>query len=221
MTENQIGRGKVIKFTLDFHHQQVCNREMTAALSSWRLVLHRLGLIGCDPGRYHGLGSGNISSRRTEEPGHFLISGTQTGTCPWLAPEQYALVTRCDPGRNVIGATGGVRPSSEALTHGQLYQQDPRIMAVVHAHSPEIYRHWASLGLLRTADDAHYGTVAMAMAVKELFAAGLYERGLFVMGGHEDGVVSFGTTLEEACQRLVAIFAAALAHDDGIGMQVR
>lgn len=216
MTDNQVGREKVIKFTLDFLHEQVCTREMTAALSSWRLVLHRLGLIGCDPGRYQGLGYGNISSRRTGEPGHFLISGTQTGACPWLAPEQYALVTRCDPGRNAIGATGVVRPSSEALTHGQLYQQDGRIMAVVHAHSPEIYRQWASLGLLRTADDALYGTVAMAMAVEELFTAGLYERGLFVMGGHEDGVVSFGASLEEACLRLVTGFAAALARDGGV-----
>lgn len=150
----------VIKFRLDFRHGECLTPEMTAELNGWRHVLHRLGLIGQDPGRYQGLGFGNISCRSSESPDSFIISGTQTGSAPFLSFREYALVTGCDSLQNAVSAVGVVRPSSEALTHGQLYRLDSAISSVVHAHSPEIWRSAEQLQLPRTAPHIAYGTPA-------------------------------------------------------------
>lgn len=201
----------VIKFRLDFREEECVTTAMTGELNGWRHVLHRLGLIGEDPGRYLGLAFGNISCRCSTPAGSFLISGTQTGKAPFLTSSDYALVTDCDPSSNAISARGLTRPSSEAMTHGQLYLLDETIGGVVHAHSPEIWTRAEDLRLPLTPRDAAYGTMEMAQAVEQLVLAGVVrEQRLFVMGGHEDGVVSFGRDLAEACGVMIVAFARAV-----------
>lgn len=205
-------REGVIKFRLDFQERQCITREMTAELNGWRHVLHRLGLIGQEPDRYKGLGFGNISCRTSDVAGSFLISGTQTGKAPFLSFSEYALVTECDPLANSIRAVGLIQPSSEALTHGQLYLLDTAIGSVVHAHSPEIWRRAEAMGLPCTPPDVAYGTAEMAREVGKLFSATpVWGYQLFVMGGHEDGVVSFGRNLQDACGVMIATLASAVA----------
>jgi len=206
-------REGVIKFRLDFHEKSCITQEFAMEMNGWRHVLHRLGLIGQEPDRYNGLGFGNISRRFQESVGSFIISGTQTGKPPFLSPSEFALVTGCDPRTNVIHAAGLTRPSSEALTHGQLYHLDTAIGSVVHAHSPEIWNRAEALSLPSTPSDVAYGTVAMARAVEELFSGdSVWDHRLFVMGGHEDGVVSFGRNLDEACGVMIAALALAVAR---------
>jgi len=205
-------REGVVKFSIDFQETLCLTPGMTAELNGWRHILHRLGLIGQEPGRYQGLGFGNISCRMEVPAGSFLISGTQTGKAPYLSCSQYALVTACDPPANSIRAIGLTRPSSEALTHGQLYLLDTAIGSVVHAHSPEIWSRAEAMGLPCTPGAVAYGTAEMARAVEELFSLRtVREHRLFVMGGHEDGVVSFGRNLREACEVMIAALAAAVA----------
>lgn len=204
-------REGVIQFQLDFHHEDCIGPELTGALTGWRHVLHRLGLIGQEEGRYHGLGFGNISCRLRRSSDHFLISGSQTGRLPLLEPRHYALVSHCDPVHNSVRASGLTRPSSEAMTHGQLYQLDQTIGAVVHAHCPEIWDNAATLALPLTPRAATYGSPAMAEAVVSLFAdPALRAKRLFVMGGHEDGVVSFGRDLAEAAMVMIDVLAQAV-----------
>jgi hypothetical protein len=77
------------------------------------------------------------------------------------------------------------------LTHAAVYRANPEINAVFHVHSPDIWQQVHP----STSSDIAYGTPAMAKAVAELVAS---SSGLFTMGGHEDGVVSYGTDCQAA-----------------------
>lgn len=175
--------------------------------------MHQLRLIGQDPGRYGGIGFGNVSCRAPAADagarGLFLVSGTQTGHLPVLGAEHYSLVTRADVAANRLEAEGPVAPSSESLTHAMLYALDARIGCVLHVHSPEIWRAADRLGLPTTPAGAAYGTPAMAEAVARLYRDGRLHSGLFVMAGHEDGVVAFGDSAEVAGRALVSILERA------------
>lgn len=153
------------------------------------------GLIGQDPGRYDGYAYGNISVRANRG---FVISGTQTGGKPHLAHEDLAWVEDFDLTRNWLRATGPARPSSEAMTHGQIYRALPAVRAVIHVHSVPIWQQAGSLGLPLTAPGAAYGTPAMANEVRRLLASSSGDAGVFVMGGHEDGVVAYASDMDSA-----------------------
>ena len=198
----------VIKYRLD-HQPDDAPDDATAfqALRAWRAVLHRLALVGQHPNRYIGYGYGNVSVRAGQG---FLISGTQTGAPEQLPRTGYAQVLHCDIAANRIVARGPVKPSSEALTHGAVYAVDPAIGCVLHVHSPEL---WSSATAYPcTPAGVPYGTPAMAEAVARLYReTPLRDVGLFTMRGHEDGVVAFGVSPEQAGTRLVAALAETLA----------
>lgn len=206
----------VIKFNLNYVQEPCVTPEMTAELSSWRYIMHRLQLIGQDPDRYLGYGFGNLSKRCENEPESFIITGTQTGKKLYLPYTEYSKVAACDPFTNSITASGMCKPSSEALTHGQLYQLDEKIQAVLHVHSPEIWSMRDQLCLPATREEAAYGTVGMALEVARIFSdpsAG--KENCFIMGGHEDGVVSFGASIEKACETMIEVLARAVALAGG------
>lgn len=194
----------VTKYQLHYTAGPAIEYDGIAELNAWRKLLHKLGLIGADPNRYGGVGFGNVSVRVPPfgaVPGrrHFLVTGTQTGGKPELTASDYALVTEYDPDRNRLVAQGPVAPSSEALTHGMLYDLDDALRVVLHVHSPDIWSRVRPLGIAATAPQAAYGTPEMTMEVRRLFEDGGVQRPrVFVMGGHEDGVVAFGQTADEA-----------------------
>ena len=167
------------------------------------------------PNRYGGYGFGNISQRLPpfEAPAHhrlFVISGTQTGSLAELTPDHYALVLKCDPDRNIIVASGPIRPSSESLTHGTLYDLDDSLRFVMHVHSPEIWGCAPLLGIPITDRRVPYGSPEMAEEVRRLFReTDVRDQRLFSMGGHEDGVVSFGRTADEAGKALLGCLERA------------
>ena len=201
----------VIKYQLKHTQKPISNNLSLTEINAWRTVIFRLGLIGQIPGKYDNCGFGNISQRLAAHSGQFIISGTQTGHLEHLAAEQYCLVVKAEPGANWIHSCGLCQPSSESLTHASVYAQDPEIQAVIHVHSPEIWRHTAALDLPHTAADIAYGTVAMAAAVEQLFQSGrLKQCALFNMLGHEDGVISFGKNLQEAAWLLIRHLALAI-----------
>jgi hypothetical protein len=147
----------VIKFALDHEASPLGPTERVAVeeLAAWRQILRRLKLLGQDPSRYEGAGFGNVSLRLGEgflPPGRrsFLITGTQTAGQAAVGLEDFALVEVCDYRRNAVRSRGSVRPSSEAMTHGAIYDLDARIRAVFHVHSPDIWRRSAALGLPTT-----------------------------------------------------------------------
>jgi ribulose-5-phosphate 4-epimerase/fuculose-1-phosphate aldolase len=204
-------REGVIKFDLAFRPGPAPAAALLAELEAWRQVFRRLGLLGQAPARYDGLGFGNLS-RRVGPAAEFIISGTQTGGLERLAPDDYTIVTDCDPLGNRVEATGASRPSSEALSHGVLYRADSRIDWVMHLHSPEIFAASARLGLPATDPQAPYGSPAMAAEIRRLAPMAGWP-GLLVMGGHEDGILAFGATAAATGALVATTLAAALAGD--------
>lgn len=196
-------------------------RDAVAALCGWRALLFRVGLIGQDARRYDGAAFGNVSARVGPFPGErgarpFVVSGTQTGAHADVTGNDFAVVTSWDMKRNRVTSTGPAAPSSESLTHGAVYDVSPTIRAVLHVHSPEIHR--AALASARsawpiTAEGIDYGTPAMALEVARLWrTTSLPDAHVFVMQAHEDGVVAFGRTVDDAGAALMRAFARCVAH---------
>lgn len=205
----------IIKFDIVHTPGKPLPPEGIVDLNRWRTMLLALNLIGQDPNRYGGYGYGNLSRRLPPFPAPlhrrpFAITGTQTGGLPELGPKQYAIVTECEPERNRIVATGPIKPSSESLTHGVVYDLDAHARFVIHVHSPEIWHRAAKLQLPTTDPNVPYGSPEMAREVQRLFAETyLPKRRVFSMGGHEDGIVAFGRTSDSAGAALLAVLRQA------------
>jgi len=103
-----------------------------------------------------------------------------------------------------------VLPSSESMTHGAVYDLGPHIRFVFHGHSPVLWRRAEALRLPVTGSRISYGTPEMAREVERLYRTStLPELQILAMGGHEDGIVVFGRTAEEAGQVLLRHLARA------------
>ena len=175
-------------------------------LDSWRQPLYAAGLIG--EYEEHGIGYGNISVR-CGEPGQFMISGTQTGHLATTDKSHYALVTSWNVHSNLVCCVGLVQASSEAMTHAASYQLDQHIGAIVHVHSADLWSRFIN-SLPTTAPDVPYGTPAMANEFRRLYLDTDFRKTqLAVMGGHEEGIVSIGTTLKQAAERILQLRADA------------
>jgi ribulose-5-phosphate 4-epimerase/fuculose-1-phosphate aldolase len=211
----------VIRFEVQHETRALEERvhgETVRILVAWREVLARLGLIGRDPARYEGYGYGNVSARigpmgdvgRGQR--RFLVTGTQTGGRRDVTLADFCLVERYDLARNRVASCGLVRPSSESLTHGAIYDIAPAARVVLHGHAPEIWRSARALGIPIAHAHALNGTPGMALEVQRLYReSSLSATGILAMGGHEDGVISFGRTAGEAGEILVRHLAQALA----------
>jgi hypothetical protein len=191
---------------------------LLAQLTAWRQILFDSQLIGQDSHRYGGYGYGNVSVRvgRDDTPGKraFIVSATQTSGLRDVGAAHFCLVSAYDVARNRVWSSGHSRPSSESMTHGAIYDLSPRVRCVLHAHAPQIWRHGSALKLPSTDAAVPYGTPQMAREVRRLHAGGAFaQRGIFVMGGHEDGVVTFGRSVERAGSLMLTFLARAFARD--------
>lgn len=200
----------VIQFQLEHTSGPSLPLDQLCELMAWRKILRQLELLGEDPLRYGGFGFGNISRRlppiANDSACPFVITGTQTGSCSEIGPEHFTTVVECFPEQNRVASVGPIRPSSEAMTHAALYAADPELRVVMHVHSPHIWRSASQLRLPTTRVTAACGTAAMTSAVREMMPQAL---GLLVMGGHEDGVLTFGQTADQAGVTLLSALARA------------
>ena len=190
-----------IKF--DSHWQKTGALEFSEieSLNRWRRPLYDSGLIGHY--KEHGIGFGNLSVRTGTE-GRFIISGTQTGHLPELGAEHYALVEKYDIKQNRVFSIGATEASSESMTHAAIYELDPQVGAIVHVHSKIL---WAALkGSAPTTDaEVAFGTPEMAQEFHRLWReSDIRETGIAVMAGHESGLVSTGSDLQVAAERILA-----------------
>ena len=201
--------------------------ELVCKLIAWREILGLTGLVGQDPARYEGYGFGNVSARvgppaAARGRRSFLITGTQTAGARCVGLDHFALIERYDYHRNRVQSRGAVEPSSETMTHAALYDVSPAIRCVLHAHSPVVWRRARELRIPTTAASIPYGTPEMALAVQRLSdSTALEEIRILAMGGHEDGIVVFGRTVEEAGAVLLKWLARAYEAQcaaDGLGL---
>jgi ribulose-5-phosphate 4-epimerase/fuculose-1-phosphate aldolase len=199
----------VVKYRLDFVPGEPPQEDIRG-LNVWRSILFRLGLIGQNAQRYQGYGFGNLSQRSTRDPLHFIISGTQTGHVPVLDAEHYVEVESCDIARNRVCARGRVEPSSEALTHAMFYRLNEAIQCVIHIHSPALWRFGLQQQYPATGVEIEYGTPQMALEIERLFRQDkLAACQTLMMAGHEDGVICFGNSVDQAALALVKLWVDA------------
>ncbi len=174
--------------------------ETVKLLNIWRTEMYHRHWIGYYPKLK--VGFGNISMRTPSNEGKFIISGTQTGHLSQLALPEYALVTNYDIEANELWCEGATKASSESLTHAAIYELNEDYQAVIHIHCKEMW-----LRLLHkvptTSANVPYGTPEMAYEIQRLYReSDLAECKIVAMAGHEDGLIAFGKSLEEATKVL-------------------
>ena len=182
-----------IKFNCNWILSNDIPLDKVAELNMWREIMYDKGWIGLYP---DGIGFGNISMRCDEKT--FLISGTATGGLPTLTKSHYSLVTNYNLSTNTVTCMGPLKASSESLTHALIYECSAATNAVIHIHSLDLWNrllHHAPT----SSENISYGTPEMANEIKRLFAeTALRKEKIIVMGGHQEGIISFGKDLEEA-----------------------
>ncbi len=170
-------------------------------LNRWRQQLFDAKYINAYP---DGIGYGNISLR-LKDTDNFLITGSGTGGISHLTPEHFTVVTASDIASNSVTCIGPIQASSESMTHAILFQASPSINAVVHTHNLALWKKYLHKAPT-TNVNALYGTPEMARETQNLFKGNQnLTSKFFIMGGHEEGIVTFGLTLESAINLLFSL----------------
>ncbi len=184
----------VIKFKFNLKMSKEIDESYYLEIEKWRAILFKMRFIGEYPTQK--VGYGNLSKRLVEKPEQFIISGTQTGKYPHLNGSQYTKVIKCDLRKMSLDALGPIAPSSESLTHFAIYHSCPQVNFIFHVHHSELWKYMLENQFDKTPENINYGTQEMADAAKACIKN--KSQGIFVMAGHEDGIISYGKTAEEA-----------------------
>lgn len=183
-----------VKFKATWERSPALEHNYLDVLNEWRGRLYSRALIGA---YNNGIGYGNIS-HRFDIKDQFIISGSGTGNLNTLEKDHYSLVTNIDIAKNTLDCTGPILASSESMSHGVIYEECSDLRGVIHVHHKEL---WQKLldKVPTTSETAEYGTPEMAYEIQRLFReTDLMEKKILVMKGHEEGIFTFGESLEEA-----------------------
>ena len=197
-----MGSEGVVKYRNEIVDRKIEIPDITE-LNLWRGILRFHKLIGQDKNRYSGYGYGNLSMKLTkdelpENKRSFVITGSQTGDLEHLTEDNYAVVLEYYPQKNfIVTQEGKAKASSESMTHGMVYNLYDDARFVFHVHSLEIWKNREKLKIPTTSKEVEYGTPEMAGEVKRIYYEAM-DKSIFAMGGHEDGIVSFGKTSDKA-----------------------
>ena len=185
---------KYVKFRYERERAKIAPFDQLAELNECRRKLRELHLIGVYS---NGIGFGNLSVR-DGATSKFYVSGSATGGLPKLTLADCVRIVACDFEKNSVRYEGFAVPSSETLTHAAIYESDPTTSAVIHCHDSVLWR--ALLDRAPTTSKAvAYGTPEMAYEIIRLFEIShVRSKKIFVMAGHQGGIVAFGKNLEDA-----------------------
>lgn len=158
-------------------------------INTTRKTLFEKGLIGAYP---DGIGFGNVSMRSNEN--EFIISGSATGNLQKLSKEHYSLVTDYDIIKNSVSCIGLSKASSESLSHAIIYDVNHKVNAVIHIHHKDMWNCYL-MDLPTTNIKAEFGTPEIALEIKKYANK---SSGIIIMGGHPEGIITYGKSLFEA-----------------------
>jgi len=182
----------VIKYSIEHTTKDAPAFDDYEALEALRSRLFTLGLIGVQDG----IGYGNISVRENSGKA-FFITATQTGDLTSLTNEYYTYISDYNFSQFKVISQGQYQPSSEALSHAMIYHINPEINAVLHIHSKALWEFMKKNNTLFTT--AEYGTAQMVEEIASLYEnRNPFDESIFVMRGHEDGIIAFGKSIKEA-----------------------
>jgi len=169
-------------------------KEMFFYINSWREKLYNYGLLGADS---NGIGFGNLSIRM-DTTNCFIITGSATGNYPKLNKIHYSKVVDYDIANNYVKCLGGTKASSESLSHAAIYEASPMVKAIIHTHHKDMWKQLIHTEPT-TSSEAEFGTPELAKEITTIARqARTKEKQLIVMGGHEEGILTFGKDIEEA-----------------------
>jgi ribulose-5-phosphate 4-epimerase/fuculose-1-phosphate aldolase len=190
------------KYNCMFKHDNLTKyNNIFLKINPFREKLYDLGLIGAYKNK---VGFGNISTRiNNNSENYFLISGTKTGNFMKLRLKDYSLVIDYDISKNELTCKGETKASSESLTHAVTYELNSNINAVIHIHSKKMWDFYLDK-VPTTSKDATYGTPEIAKEIKRLYSEDEFSKTQFaVLGGHEEGLLVYGSSLDEAYEVLM------------------
>src|SRR5438067_10723401 len=128
----------------------------------------------------------------------FLHQGSATGGLLKLSLTDCVRVVDYDFKKSWVRYEGAAIPSSESLTHAAIYESELSTTAVIHCHDSVLWRTLLDRAPT-TSKRVPYGTCEMAREIIRLFKeTDVRSRKIFVMAGHEGGIVTFGKDLEKA-----------------------
>jgi len=198
-----------IKFQCDLEKTGVkIPDEIFKEINKWREKMYSLNLIGAYE---NGVGFGNIS---VKIPGTsmFYVSGSATGNFKTTGPEHYVLVTAYNFNRNSLKCSGPLPASSESLSHAAMYEADERIRAVIHIHHLGMWEKGINK-YPTTNPEYSFGTPEIALDIAGLLKdETTRENGIIIMGGHKEGILFFGKSLEET-GKISLKYYKKLTHD--------
>ena len=181
----------VIKFKCFHQFEKLDKSKQLTELIKYRNLVCQKEYIGVYP---NGIAYGNISMRTAN---NFLVSGSATGMIKNAGDEHFSLVTRWKVENNQLWCKGPVKASSESLTHAVIYETLPNVNAILHIHSNELWKKYYHQ-LPSTSKNIAYGTPEMAQSVIELLQSkSLNNQGVFLMQGHQDGIVAFANSFKK------------------------
>ncbi|RMF15943.1 MAG: class II aldolase/adducin family protein [Gammaproteobacteria bacterium] len=183
--------------------------DLCCEVGPMREHLIRLGWVGARPDRYAGLGFGNLSVR--DDSAGFYVTASQIGGELPLRPDHWCLVLSVDAENNRVRYQGKRPPSSESMTHAAVYEAHPDAACVVHVHAPEVWQQRHALPYPQTSEAITYGTPGMYEETLRLVPQA--RDGVLVLGGHEDGLLIWGATVDEAYSRLLRLQEQALRQE--------
>lgn len=186
----------VIKFSFENNENYSIKPDDITQIELIRSKLFKKELIG--EYRPQNIGFGNLSIRFKNNS--FIISGTQTGKFSNLNTNQYSIVEDADLDAMKIYSKGKIAPSSESLTHFAIYSSCPQINTILHIHNGELWNHMLNNDYIKTRSDINYGTSDMAYEAKRCIQDNI--KGIFVMSGHEDGIIAYGQSVSEAYKEI-------------------
>ena len=197
---NNVRDEGIIKFKLTLKRAPAPEQAQFIALEKWRALFYKLALIGEYPNEK--IGYGNLSSRLPKKA--FIITGSQTGHLAHLQAHHYTKVIDCDLKKGLVSAEGLIPPSSESLTHYGIYEANPAIQYVFHVHHPKLWEILHNGDCDSISEDIQYGTQEMANAALKLLEN--KTSGIFLMKGHEDGIISYASTADDAGKNLLELY---------------
>lgn len=182
-----------IKFNCNWIKTDPLPYEQINEINTFRNKLFQAGLIGAYE---NGIGYGNISIRHEKKS--FIISGSMTGKWEQLNENHYVLVNEYCFKNNSLTCKGPIKASSESLSHAMVYECSSEINAVIHIHNLNL---WKKLlhKMPTTQETISFGTPEIAFEIKRLFRENnVQQEKIIVMGGHKEGIITFGKDLPEA-----------------------
>jgi ribulose-5-phosphate 4-epimerase/fuculose-1-phosphate aldolase len=192
----------VIKFNYNLKLSKPLESSEYIDLEKWRVIFFKMKLIG--EYQKEKVGYGNLSKKINPQSDQFIITGTQTGKYPNLTGSQYTQILKCNLKKMSVEVKGPIAPSSETLTHHAIYSTSNQINAIFHIHDSILWKYMIKEEMEATSTNVSYGTEKMGEEALKCIAN--KNSGIFVMKGHQDGVIAYGSSCEQAGKIILEIF---------------